>query len=69
MKIIFNSLNLPFEFWNMRYKREVRSILCFIKHISTHIYREREKERERSNVTNLYATRCHKLILNSYFKI
>jgi hypothetical protein len=35
MKIIFNGLDHSFKFKNMRYKREVQSILCFIKHIST----------------------------------
>jgi hypothetical protein len=49
MKII-NSLDRPFKFSNMRYKHEVRNILCFIKHISTslslsiYIYIERERD-------------------------
>jgi hypothetical protein len=38
MKIIFNGLDLPFEFWNMRCKHEVWSILCFIKHNRTPLF-------------------------------
>jgi hypothetical protein len=38
MNIIFNGLDRSFKFWYIRYKREIRNILCFIKHISPPIY-------------------------------
>jgi hypothetical protein len=38
MKIMFNGLDRSFEFSNLRYGREIREILCFVKHHSlTHI--------------------------------
>jgi hypothetical protein len=38
MKIIFYSLDRPFELLNSRYGREAREVLCFAKHHSLTIY-------------------------------
>jgi hypothetical protein len=53
MKIMFNDLDRPFGFLNLRYGPEIRKILCFVKHYSL-----TESERERSGTNERESERA-----------